>query len=39
MMTKDLIDQILRDIGLEKIEVEPEEIKREALPEGGDSKK
>jgi len=38
-MSKDLIDQILRDIGLEKIEVEPEEIKRVALSEGGDSKK
>ncbi|WP_449241595.1 hypothetical protein [Desulfoscipio gibsoniae] len=38
-MTKDLIDQILRDIGLEKIEPEPEEIKREALSENGDGKK
>ncbi|AGL02717.1 hypothetical protein [Desulfoscipio gibsoniae] len=38
-MTKDLIDQILRDIGLEKIELEAEEIKRKALSEDGDSKK
>jgi len=30
VMTKELIDQILRDIGLEKIELEPEE-KRETL--------
>ncbi len=32
-MSKDLIDQILRDIGLEKIDVDPEEIRREAVSE------
>lgn len=38
-MTKDLIDQILRDIGLEKIETEPDEAMREALSEGEENKK
>lgn len=38
-MTKELIDQILRDIGLEKIEIEPDDIKREAVSEGGENKK
>jgi hypothetical protein len=32
-MSKDLIDQILREIGLEKIDTDPEEIRREALCE------
>jgi hypothetical protein len=38
-MTKELIDQILRDIGLEKIETDADDHKREALPEGGENKK
>lgn len=38
-MTKELIDQILNDIGLEKIIIESEDIKREALSESGESKK
>lgn len=37
-MTKELIDQILRDIGLEKIETDTDEYRREALPEGGENK-
>ncbi len=32
-MSKDLIDQILKDIGLEKIDTDSEEIRREALSE------
>lgn len=37
-MTKELIDQILRDIGLEKIEFETDDIKREVLAKGGEVK-
>ncbi|SFR08842.1 hypothetical protein [Desulfoscipio geothermicus] len=38
-MTKELIDQILRDIGLEKIEPEHNDIKREAAPKAKKAKK
>ncbi len=32
-MSKELIDQILREIGLEKINTDPEEIMRESMVE------
>lgn len=32
-MSKELIDQILREIGLEKINADPEEIRRESMIE------
>ncbi len=38
-MTKELINQILQDIGLEKIEIEADDHKKEALREGEKSEK
>lgn len=32
-MSKELIDQILREVGLEKLNIDPEEIRHESLTE------